>query len=109
METVDIKQQELDMVEKQILTDLFGGYEAHNLVYKFGFFKIDLSPKIQKMIRDFESLLKPIMDDEGYVDSSIVKRYINEDMLVLPDRKYRLIDLYRKYQPFFMSIKKYIM
>lgn len=109
METVDIKQQELDMVEKQILTDLFGGYEAHNLVYKFGFFKIDLSQKVQKFIKDFEGMIKPLMDDEGYVDSSIVKRYINEDILFLPNGRYRLIDLYRKCQPFLMSVKKYIM
>lgn len=109
METVDMKQHELDMVEKQILTDLFGGYEAQNLVYKFGFFKLDLKPKVQKIIHDFESLAKPMMDDEGKIDSANVKKYLNEDMIKLPDGKYRLIEVYQKCQPFLMAIKKYIL
>lgn len=109
METVDVKQHELDMFEKQVLTDLFGGYEAHNLVYKFGFFKLDLKPKVQKMIQDFERIVKPLMDDNGSIDSSEVKKYINEDMLMLPDGKYRLIDIYRRIQPFLIGVKKYLM
>lgn len=109
METVDIKQHELDMFEKQILTDLFGGCEGQNLVYKFGFFKIDLSTKIQKMIKDFEAIVKPVMNDDGSIDSSEVKKYINEDMIRLPDGKYRLIDIYRRVQPFLFAVKKYLM
>lgn len=109
METVDIKQQELDMFEKQILTDLFGGYEAHHLVYKFGLFKLDLKPKVQKMIHDFESLIKPIMNEEGLVDTAKLKRYINEDIVNIPDGNYRLMDIYRKCQPFLIAVKKYIL
>lgn len=108
METVDIRQQELDLLEKQILTDLFGGYETHNFVYKFGFFKVDLTPKVQKAIRDFEAIVKPMMTDEGLLDVTKLKGYINEDYIRLPDGSYRLMDMYRRCQPFLLSIKKYL-
>ena len=45
MEAVDIKQQELDFVEQQVLTDIFGGYTPDKFVYRFGFMKIDLEPR----------------------------------------------------------------
>ena len=109
METVDVKQQELDMLEKQILTDMFGGYEAHNLVYKLGFFKVDLAPRVQRMIQDFEKLVKPFMTDRGLLDTTELKRYVNEDFINLPEGQYHLMDIYRRLQPFLLSIKKYLM
>lgn len=108
MEAVDIKQQELDFVEQQILTDIFGGFTPDKFVYRFGFMKIDLEPKVQKLIHDFEGFVKPIMEDDGTIDASKVKKYINEQYISLPDGKYRLIDIYRKGQPFLTSIVKYL-
>lgn len=108
MGTVDIKQQELDFVEQQILTDIFGGYTPDKFVYRFGFMKIDLEPKVQKLIQDFESFIKPYMEEDGSLDVSKIKKYVNEQYIVLPDGQYRLIDIYRKCQPLLTGIVKYL-
>lgn len=108
METVDIRQQELDFVEQQILTDIFGGYTPDKFVYRYGFFKVDLSPKIQKIIHDTETFIKPMMDENGLIDSTHVKKYLNENIIKLPDGHYRLIEVYRKAQPFLSSLMNYI-
>lgn len=108
MEAVDIKQQELDFVEQQVLTDIFGGFTPDKFVYRFGFMKIDLEPKVQKLIHDFEDFVKPLMEDDGTVDVTKIKRYINEQYISLPDGQYRLIDIYRKGQPLLTTIIKYL-
>lgn len=108
MEAVDIKQQELDFVEQQVLTDIFGGYTPDKFVYRFGFMKIDLEPRVQKLIHDFEGFVKPIMEEDGTIDVSKVKRYINEQYIQLPDGRYRLIDIYRKCQPLLTTIIRYL-
>lgn len=105
---VDIKQQELDFVEQQVLTDIFGGYTPDKFVYRFGFMKIDLEPKVQKLITDFEGFIKPYMEEDGSVDVSKIKKFVNEQYINLPDGKYRLIDIYRKGQPFLTGIIKYL-
>lgn len=108
MEAVDIKQQELDFVEQQVLTDIFGGYTPDRFVYRFGLFKIDLTSKVQKAIGDFESLVKPMMDDEGYLDTSHIRSYVNENLINIPEGRYRLIDIYRKGQPLLTTVIKYL-
>ena len=108
MEAVDIKQQELDFVEQQVLTDIFGGFTPEYMVYRFGFMKIDLEPRVQKLIHDFEGFVKPLMEDDGTIDTTKVKRYINEQYISLPDGRYRLIDIYRKGQPLLTTIVRYL-
>ena len=105
---VDIKQQELDFMEQQVLTDIFGGFTADKFVYRFGFMKIDLAPKVQKAITDFENFIKPLLEEDGTLDVGKIKQYVNEQYIQLPDGKYRLIDIYRKCQPFLTSIIKYL-
>jgi hypothetical protein len=105
---VDIKQQELDFMEQQILTDIFGGFTADKFVYRFGFMKIDLAPKVQKAITDFENFIKPLLEEDGTLDVGKIKQYVNEQYIQLPDGKYRLIDIYRRCQPFLTSIVKYL-
>lgn len=105
---VDIKQQELDFMEQQVLTDIFGGFTADKFVYRFGFMKIDLAPKVQKTITDFENFIKPLLEDDGTLDVGKIKQYVNEQYIQLPDGKYRLIDIYRRCQPFLTSIVKYL-
>jgi hypothetical protein len=91
-----------------VLTDIFGGYTQDKFVYRFGLFKIDLTPRVQKAIGDFENLVKPMMDDEGFLDTSHIKSFINEAYINIPDGKYRLIDIYRRGQPLLTSIMKYL-
>lgn len=105
---VDIKQQELDFVEQQILTDIFGGFTSDRFVYRFGFMKIDLAPKVQKTIEDFERFVKPLMEEDGSIDIGKIKKFVNEQYINLPDGKYRLIEIYRKGQPFLTAIMKYL-
>ena len=109
MTEVDIKQLELDLAEQQMLTDIFGGYTPDKFVIKIGIFKYHLSPKIQKVLNDFENTVKPMMTDEGKVDLSQLRKYITSDYINIPDGLYRPIELYRKIQPLVGGLKDYIL
>lgn len=102
-------QKELDLLEQQVLTDLFGGYTADKFVMKFGIFKYDLTPKIQKTISDFETFIKPFMNSDGYIDGTQIKKYISIPYLQIPDRLFRPIELYRELQPLLLNLKGYIL
>lgn len=109
MTEVDIKQLELDLAEQQMLTDIFGGYTPDKFVIKVGIFKYDLSPKVQKVLNDFEKIVKPMMTDEGKINLSELKQYITSDYINIPDGLYRPIELYRKIQPLVGGLKDYIL
>lgn len=104
MNKVDIIQQELNLVEQAVLTDIFGGYAPENFVYRYGILKFNIAPKVQKFINKFEELIKPVMDDKGYIDTSIVQGFLNDEFIKLPVGKYRLIELYSQYQPYFINL-----
>lgn len=108
MTEVDIKQQELDLAEQQMLTDIFGGYTPDKFVLRIGFFKYDLSPKVQKMLNDFENIAKPMMNEQGQIDLSQLRKYVATDYIHIPDGFYRPIELYRKIQPLVAGLKEYI-
>ena len=108
MTEVDIKQLELDLVEQQMLTDLFGGYTPDKFVIKVGIFKYDLSPKVQKVLNDFEKIVKPMMTDEGKINLAELRQHIASEYINLPDGVYRPIELYRKIQPVIGGLKEYI-
>ena len=109
MNEVDIKQLELDLAEQQMLTDIFGGYTPDKFVIKVGIFKYDLSPKVQKVLNDFEKIAKPMMDDEGKIDLTELRRYISSEYINIPEGRYRPIELYKKIQPFIGGLKDYIL
>lgn len=108
MTEVDIKQQELDLAEQQMLTDIFGGYTPDKFVLRIGFFKYDLSPKVQKVLNDFENIAKPMMNEQGQIDLSQLRKYVATDYINIPDGLYRPIELYRKIQPLVAGLKDYI-
>lgn len=101
---VDIVQQELNLVEQNILTDIFGGYTPEHFVYRYGLLKLNVAPKVQKLIDKFESFMKPLMDEHGYIDNASVQSFLNEEIIKLPEGKHRLIELYQQYQPYFLTI-----
>lgn len=109
MTEVDIKQLELDLVEQQILTDIFGGYTPDKFILRAGIFKYDLSPKVQKVLNDFESIVKPLMNEQGQISLSDLRKYVATDFINLPDGLYRPIELYRKIQPLVAGLKDYIL
>lgn len=95
-----LRQTELDLVERKILTEIFGGYKPENFVYRVGLFKVDLADKVQKYINRFEELLIPLMDDRGFIKGKELKKYLDENIaLVIPDEDFRLIDIYDKVAP----------
>lgn len=102
-------QKELDLLEQQVLTDLFGGYTADKFVMRFGIFKYDLAPKIQKIITDFEKVVKPFMNNDGYVDGIKIKQHISVPYLQIPDRLFRPIEIYRDIQPLLLNLKGYLL
>lgn len=109
MTEVDIKQQELDLAEQQMLTDIFGGYTPDKFVLHIGFFKYDLSPKVQKVLNDFENIVKPMMNEQGQINLSELRKYVAIDFINIPDGSYRPIELYRKIQPLVAGLKDYIL
>lgn len=109
MTEVDIKQQELDLAEQQMLTDIFGGYTPDKFVLHVGFFKYDLSPKVQKVLNDFENIVKPLMNEQGQINLSELRKYVAIDFINIPDGSYRPIELYRKIQPLVAGLKDYIL
>lgn len=102
----DMQQLELDVFEKKILTDLFGGYQAENFVINFGIFKYDLSSKVQKYITLFEELAVPYMDEQGLVDGAKIKTILQDRYKILvPDSKFRLVDIYSNISPLISKLK----
>lgn len=109
MTEVDVKQQELDLAEQQILTDIFGGYTPDKFILRAGIFKYDLSGKVQKVLNDFERVVKPLMNDEGQINLAELRKYFATDFINLPEGLYRPIELYRKIQPLVAGLKDYIL
>lgn len=109
MTEVDVKQQELDLAEQQILTDIFGGYTPDKFILRAGIFKYDLSGKVQKVLNDFERVVKPLMNDEGQINLADLRKYFATDFINLPEGLYRPIELYRKIQPLVAGFKDYIL
>lgn len=104
MEMVDISQKELDLFEQAVLTDLFGGYSQDKFIYRSGFLKLDLTKKVQTIITKFENFVRPLLDDEGYINSETIQSYLNEEYIKIPQGRYRLIELYRDYQPYILQL-----
>ena len=91
----DLKQAELDIVEQKILTELFGGYSPDNMIIKKGIFKIDISGDVQKYINMFEEFIKPLMDEQGYLNGAELRQYIDSKISwMLPIGKFRIGDVY---------------
>lgn len=102
----DIQQMELDLFEKKVLTDLFGGYNAENFVINFGIFKYDLSGRVQKYISLFEDLAVPYMDEQGLINGEKIKTILQDKYKVLvPDSKFRLVDVYSNISPLISKLK----
>lgn len=103
------RQEELDLLEEELLYDLFGGISADKMIFRTGIFKVDISAHVQKMIDRLEEILTPIMDDKGLIDSKDLKGILNVDPAILssiPDKKFRPIEIYRKLSPLLKGILK---
>ena len=98
-------QKELDAFEQKVLTDLFGGYTSDKFVLNFGIFKYDFSKKVQSIITDFESLVKPFMTDAGYIDGTKLRAILNTKYLDIPDKLFRPSEIYYDIRPIILKLK----
>ena len=89
---VDFKQNELDAFEKHILVDLFGKDEVPGSVNALLKLRgIDLQQQVNK----FEEIIKPLMNDKGFVDGCILKELFPKYGEFIPSEPFRLIDVYQ--------------
>lgn len=100
-----LKQTELDLFEQQILTDLFGGVSSEHMTVGSGIFKVNISGQVQKYIDKFENLVRPLMDEQGKIEGSTLKQYLSGNLAaIVPDGKFRLIEVYRQAAPLIRKI-----
>lgn len=102
----NLKQTELDIFEQQLLDDIFGGHTPEYLVINKGIFKFDLSNDVQNYINKLEEFIAPLMDNQGYIHGSEIKKYLRGHWAdVVPEGKFRLIEIYGQVAPL---IKQFI-
>lgn len=68
------KQRELDTVEKQILVSLFGSEKIPDAT-GFLFSVFGINPN--NLIKEFESFMIPIMNEDGSIDGSLIKKMLS--------------------------------
>lgn len=72
----DIRQNELDLAEERVLTNLFGSTTPDaKTQWLLKFLDID----INDIIQNFESIMKPIMDDNGLVNAEYMDWCLAEE------------------------------
>lgn len=92
---MSVKQDELDLLEREILKDIFGGSTPDKFVIRYGIFKYDLSSKIQSYINKLEGFMSPLMDENGLMDVEEVKQYLKLPEQFSARKKFRPVDFYR--------------
>ena len=87
---VDIKQQELDVAEERFFTSIFGSTEIDaKTQWLLKFLDID----INKQIQNFENIIKPLMLENGLIDTNLVKSLYPAVSIFLPESNFRLVDI----------------
>ena len=90
----DIKQHEMDIAEERLLTALFGSTTPDaKTQWLLKFLNIDLNGLIQ----NFEYIVRPLMNEQGLIDSVLTKSLVATKYPVLsnmiPSEPFRLIDI----------------
>lgn len=100
------KQNALDELEAAVLDDIFGGHTAESMSVRVGLLNINLTGKAQKIINEMEAFLAPVLDDNGFVSvQKMTENGIQIPDFIMPDAKFRPIDLYRIFSPVVRKIK----
>ena len=89
----DMRQNELDLAEERVLTNLFGSTTPDaKTQWLLKFLDID----INDIIQNFESIMKPIMNDNGLVNAELAKSLTATKFPllsnILPTSNFRLVD-----------------
>lgn len=103
----DIKQNELDIAEERLLTNLFGKAEIDaKTEWLLRYLNID----INKHIQNFENIVKPLMLDNGMVDVNLTKSLVASKYPllsnILPSTNFRLVDVVDTLTMVLKGIKK---
>lgn len=90
----DIKQVELDLVEEKVLTAVFGSTTPNaKAQWVLNFLGINL----QKIIDDFEFFVRPVMNEQGFIDAKLARALVAEQypMManVIPAENFRLVEV----------------
>lgn len=102
----DIRQEELDLAERKLLLALFGsetpGPKAQWLM---NFLGID----INSWIREFEYLVRPMLDSQGRVQAELARALVAEKWPavngLLPRENFRLVELAEPLAKLITSVK----
>lgn len=100
-----MQQSELDLFEEKVLDSIFGGHTQNDLIIRKGIFKYDINPQVQKYIDKFETIVKPFMDEQGYINMTEIKKYVEIPYVNLPDGKFRLIEVFNSFEPLISKLK----
>ena len=96
---------ELERFWFKILDDLFGGHQRENLVIQKGIFKYDMYPKVQTFIDTYEPVLKSLINERGYIDTSS----LNIPYISLPKDEVRLSGLYEAIRPVLLNVRSILL
>ena len=90
----DIKQAELDLAEEKILVSLFGSTEPSA---KAQWLMNFLGIKINDIIKEFEYIVKPMMNEQGLVNGAMAKAILADKYplfaKIVPENDFRLADV----------------
>lgn len=90
----DLRQNELDLAEEKLLLALFGSTSpSAKAQWLLNFLGIDLN----KYLREFEYLVRPMMNEEGLVDGKLARALVGEKWPslagLIPERLFRLSEI----------------
>jgi hypothetical protein len=106
---MNFRQAELDLFEKQLLTDIFGGIEPDKMVIGKGLFKLDVSGKVQEYIDMLEEAILPFMDEQGSIKGGEIKSRVSGWLSeVIPNQNFKLMDVYVHISPIVQNIARVI-
>lgn len=103
----DLKQNELDKAEERFFNSIFGSTTLDDKTqWLLKFLNID----INKQIQNFESIMKPVMLDNGLVNASLLRSLASKEYPLLsniiPEKDFRLVDMVDNFSNIFQLLSK---
>lgn len=90
----DVRQNELDIAEERFFLNLFGSTEIDaKTQWLLKFLEIDINEQIQ----NFESIVRPLMLDNGLIDAALTKSLVSSKYpllsSIIPSNNFRLVEV----------------
>ena len=104
----DLKQTELDIAEEKLIRAFFGGSLEPDALSS-GVLNL-LNVDVNNYIKKFEDMVRPFMNDSGYVDGSRLKHTLESFKpklaLFIPEREFRLSELADEIEPIIIRMRQ---